>query len=153
MRTATAGTMLPYWAGLLAGLFGSTVAACYLNGCGGTMMGSIAFVLVLTLVSGLGESVFLIGGLESWRHRVREARWPGPFLFIVGLIVGSAAPVIAIALVMKTPQLQNFFQTYLIALSVFVFGPPVFSCLAIYLLSRAGRRGDEPTHPSDEVSP
>lgn len=144
---------MPYWAGLLVGLFGATIAASYLNGCGGSIMGSIAFVLILSTMSGLSDSVFFIGGLESWRQRVRQAEWPGPFLFTVGLIAGSAAPVIATALILRTPQLHNFLQTYLIALGVFVFGPLLFSWMAIYLLSRAGRKGDGSPHPSDEISP
>ena len=112
--------MFGYWLGLVMGLCGGLTTAVLFLGCASSFMGGVVLIFMFIMASDIIDGLYFCGGPEAWRDRVCDAQWPGPFLFVVGLIVGALPATVSLFIIASSPT----FGGLLWAFAIVSFGLP-----------------------------
>lgn len=127
--------MWAYWLGILIGLLGSMILGIVLNGCASSISGIAILLVIMMVITGQMDMLFLVAGPDVWRDRIEKIGYHSSTLLLTGLTVGAMP--IALTLMLFNHKLQGpFWLTFGMPLLVFVFGVPVASLLALFILSR-----------------
>ena len=138
--------MWGYWLGLIIGLFGAQAAGLLYSGKATSVASLLALLLVIAMFTGLDISLFLCGGPESWRDKIRQAHWPQVGLIFAGTIAGATPIMVGIVLVTQ----WNSLYAIVWAICALALGLPVMSWTTLFILARLSQNVDNETRQAHQ---